>query len=133
MDEHTNESIKHNNTIKLMANYESKARTNYFKVKHATRFAMWAKRFSCELVRDSKDPDLVAILFDDSGIPDGYHAKTKHVAHAVKVDGQVWQVRVPNRNKDASKWFTVCDCYINPMTGEQKETAIKIAQLLNGD
>jgi len=60
-----------------MANYESKARTNYFKVKHATRFATWAKKVGAELVRDSKDPDLVAMLFDDSGIPDSYHDDKK--------------------------------------------------------
>lgn len=59
-----------------MANYECTARTNYFKVKHATRFATWAKRFQCELVRDSKDPDMVAMLFQD-GIPAGYHNDKK--------------------------------------------------------
>ena len=60
-----------------MANYECTARTNYFKVKHATRFATWAKKLNAELVRDSKDLDLVAMLFQD-GIPWSIHNE-KHV------------------------------------------------------
>lgn len=62
--------------------------------------------------------------------------KPKYVAHAVRVgaggDGW-WTVKIPSGIKSSSKWFTVCDCYYNPMTGDAEETAIKIAQLLNGD
>jgi len=57
--------------------------------------------------------------------------RRKHVAHAVNAGG--WQVKIPSGIKSAKKWFTVCDCYLNPLTGNAEETAIKIAQLLNGD
>lgn len=62
--------------------------------------------------------------------------KPKHVAHAVRVGAgyyAMWTVRIPNKHKAATRWHTVAECYLNPMTGDAKETAIKIAQLLNGD
>lgn len=62
--------------------------------------------------------------------------KPKHVAHAVlcgKGHDAMWSVRIPNKHKAATKWFTVAECYCNPMTGDARETAVKIAALLNGD
>lgn len=51
----------------------------------------------------------------------------KHKAIAVQVKGGQPEVKVASH----SGWFTICTCYLNPMTGDAMKTARKIARLLN--
>lgn len=43
--------------------------------------------------------------------------------------GGNWTVKV--QNKPDTKWFTIADCYLNPLVGDARETAKSIARALN--
>jgi hypothetical protein len=50
-------------------------------------------------------------------------------AEAVLEVGGGWAVKV--QSKPGTKWFTIADCYLNPLVGNAKETAEIIARALN--
>jgi hypothetical protein len=57
-----------------MANYESRGRTNYFRVRNQRKFREWCKRYEFELITQGKGRDKLFgfIVDEERGLPSSY-------------------------------------------------------------